>query len=110
MENYLVSELFSHKLEKPEKKELELTTLEQGPKSIRGSTPSTFYNEIFHSDDEVLDTNRMTSCCNREKAWLSLMLRRGRNLCAQELNITRFVTAARCNTIAQDLLSSKAID
>ena len=59
MENYLVSEMFSYRLEKPENKEHDVTTVEEGPKCLRGATSGSFYNEICHSDDEILDTSSL---------------------------------------------------
>ena len=76
---------------------------------MREQTPSTFYNEIYHSDEEVLDTSSMNwQMCSRKKAWLPLMLRQGRTLCAQELNITRLVASSRCTRATQSLLGASA--
>ena len=105
MENYLVSEMFNYKIEK---KKNDLTP-NDAPKCTRGSTPSTFYNEIYHSDEEILDTSRMNACCNRRKAWLSVMLERGRELCAQELNITRLVASTRCSVIADSFIGESGV-
>ena len=87
----------------------ELETHEEGPKCKREKTTADFYNEIIHSDEEVLDTARMSSCCNRRKAWLTQMLKQGRALCAQELNITSFITAARCGKASQSMLGQKTV-
>ena len=54
-----MSEMFSYRLEKPENKEHDVTTVEEGPKCLRGATSGSFYNEICHSDDEILDTSSL---------------------------------------------------
>ena len=102
-----MSEMFSYRLEKPENKEHDVTTVEEGPKCLRGATSGSFYNEICHSDDEILDTSSLNQCCSRRQAWLPLMLKRGRALCAQELNITRLVATSRCSMAAQSLLGER---
>ena len=59
-------------------------------KKKRDYVPMDFYNEIVHSDEETLDTGRVTGCCPADG---TSVMDIGKEICAQELNITRIVAA-----------------
>lgn len=55
---------------------------------VRKQVPSMFYNEIIHSEEKVIDTTV-------KNANLKKVLRRGRLMQAEELNVTRLIATAR---------------
>ena len=89
LENYLVSELFKSDGAKRERKSSVLT--------------STFYNEILHSDEEVVGD----SVGQNEQT--KLQLKNGRALCAQELNITKFVATNRASRIFKSMVDKRTL-
>ena len=56
----------------------------------------------MHSDEEVIDPND-------DKGYLGEMMEIGRELCAQELNITRLVASSRSSMLMHGLVSRRLI-
>ena len=70
----------------------------------RTSVQKTFYNEILHSDDEVIDTKQKSAkkgCFG--KSHLQKVLEKGREMQARELNVTRFIQTARNGNVMQNM-------
>ena len=87
LENYLVSELFkSDGLKRPR----------HGTRAIN----SDFYNEIQHSDEEVIDPKA-------KDLQTTLELENGRTLCARELNVSKLVASNRSCLIARSLVDKQ---
>ena len=80
MEDYLVSELFAYpsgKQTSPDDSNKDVEIGGSGKKNshlgVRKHVPSTFYNEILHSDDEVIDATT-------KNANLKEIFKRGRQM------------------------------
>lgn len=104
-ENYLASELFtiSELVEGVDKDQVDSSSMTMK----RSSTPSSFHNEIFGKDDDILNRGaygmcsnfcRMLTCCCSSKRRIDLAFEKARKQTAEELNITSLIKAQRQST------------
>ena len=101
MEDHLVSELFRKAADDDEDFKIVEAKQPSVPISRKRQTiAKDFFNEILHSDDEdVMDEMKRSKHAK--------MFDRGRELCAQELNITHIVGAIRVNHYLKQMLKQQ---